>query len=42
MNIDLSEKSAGSIVEHQLSRCGYRERFVYSTLAVFAVWLLLL
>ncbi|VDK45552.1 unnamed protein product [Gongylonema pulchrum] len=40
--LDLSTKSAGAIVEHQLTACGYSERVFLSILLVFIIYALLL
>uniref|UniRef100_A0A914D7W8 Transmembrane protein n=1 Tax=Acrobeloides nanus TaxID=290746 RepID=A0A914D7W8_9BILA len=41
IDIDLSDKAAGVIVEHQLGKCGFGERFFVAVLSVFAVILVL-
>jgi hypothetical protein len=41
VDLDLSEKSAGAIVEHQRERVGLGERVVHAALAVFLTFALL-
>jgi hypothetical protein len=41
VDLDLSEKSAGAIVEHQRERVGLGERVVHATLAVVQIYGLL-
>ncbi|KAM3718544.1 Uncharacterized protein ACO02O_10503 [Dirofilaria immitis] len=41
IDLELSTKSAGDILQHQLSICGYLERIIYSAFLVFLIWIFL-
>jgi hypothetical protein len=41
IEMDMSDKSAGIILDHQLEQIGYIERLIHSTLGVCAVILIL-
>uniref|UniRef100_A0A8R1U309 Uncharacterized protein n=1 Tax=Onchocerca volvulus TaxID=6282 RepID=A0A8R1U309_ONCVO len=40
-DFEFHTKSAGEILQHQLSICGYSERIIYSTILVFIIWIFL-
>lgn len=41
IEMDMSDKSAGIILDHQLKQVGYTERLVHSTISVFSIVVIL-